>query len=331
MQLIFKLGKTPLLSIAEIYSVMQSKNIQFSVINADNNILYINLDSNIYPDILMKILGGTTEIFTVEDIITRDNAKKVKNINKVNIDNEKTAYGQIVAKQDIKEFEKKEINKPYTQGKGGMLPSKLAKIMLNLGITKDTEAIYDPYMGTGTILMEALIQGYKVIGSDINTDSVKGTRKNLLWTSEEFGVEDQSQLFLNDARSLPEQLLNRDENISIVTEPYLGSSWSKPVSKNVRNIKIINSIDKMIQSSIRSLTKILKNNQRLVIIIPSFKTKHDIIYLKARSMDYGNLRKISIIPENFLFESKKLGKLESFFYYREKAIVRREIFIFEKY
>lgn len=141
MQLIFKLGKTPLLSIAEIYSVMQSKNIQFSVINADNNILYINLDSNIYPDILMKILGGTTEIFTVEDIITRDNAKKVKNINKVNIDNEKTAYGQIVAKQDIKEFEKKEINKPYTQGKGGMLPSKLAKIMLNLGITKDTEAI----------------------------------------------------------------------------------------------------------------------------------------------------------------------------------------------
>jgi hypothetical protein len=38
MQLIFKLGKNPLLSIAEIYSLMQSKDIEFNTIKANNNI-----------------------------------------------------------------------------------------------------------------------------------------------------------------------------------------------------------------------------------------------------------------------------------------------------
>ena len=74
----------------------------------------------------------------------------------------------------------------------------------------------------------------------------------------------------------------------------------------------------------------LKNKERLVIMIPSFKTKHDIIYLKARDMEFGSLKKISIIPEDLIFNDKKVGDIKSFLYYREKAIVRREIFIFEK-
>jgi tRNA G10 N-methylase Trm11 len=250
---------------------------------------------------------------------------------KVNIDDLTFAYGMIVAKQDIKDFEKKEIEKPYVEGKNGMVPSKLAKIMVNLAIGKNTTTIYDPYCGTGSILIEALLQGYKVIGTDINPDVVTGCKENLKWVSKEYGIENRSEVFINNASSLAEQLVRMKENIAISTEPFLGKSWTKPVQKNVRNKKIIANVDKLIISSIRSTSKILKKNERLVIMIPSFKTKHDIIYLKAREMEFGNLRKITIIPEDLIFNDKKLGKVESFLYYREKAIVRREIFIFEKF
>ncbi len=331
MQLIFKLGKNPLLSIAEIYSLMESKNIKFEVIIANKQILFIKLQSVVYIDILIKILGGVVEIFQVESIVDKEDARRIKTSEKINIDNTQFAYGTNIVKQNIKDFERKELDKPYVEAKNGMLPSKLAKIMLNLAITQDTQTIYDPFCGTGTILIEALIQGYRVIGSDISKDAVLGTKKNLKWASEEYSIQNKSEVFVNNASSLAEQLRNKDENISIVTEPFLGKSWSKPVQKNVRNAKIIASVDKLIQSSIRSLSKILKNNQRLVIIIPSFKTKHDIIYLKAREMEFGNLKKISIIPSDFLFENKLVNKLDKFDYYREKAVVRREIFIFEKF
>ncbi len=331
MQLIFKLGKNPLLSIAEIYSLMQSKDIEFNTIKANNNIFFIKLKKPIYPDILIKILGGVIEIFRVDEIISYTDAKRVKPQFKVNIDDLTFAYGMIVAKQDIKDFEKKEIEKPYVEGKNGMVPSKLAKIMVNLAIGKNTTTIYDPYCGTGSILIEALLQGYKVIGTDINPDVVTGCKENLKWVSKEYGIENRSEVFINNASSLAEQLVRMKENIAISTEPFLGKSWTKPVQKNVRNKKIIANVDKLIISSIRSTSKILKKNERLVIMIPSFKTKHDIIYLKAREMEFGNLRKITIIPEDLIFNDKKLGKVESFLYYREKAIVRREIFIFEKF
>jgi len=331
MQLIFKLGKNPLLSIAEIYSLMQSKEIDFEVIKANNSIFFIKLKTPIYPDVLIKILGGVIEIFRVDEIIDYTEAKKVKPQFKVNIDDKTFAYGIILAKQDIKDFEKKEIEKPYVEGKNGMVPSKLAKIMVNLAIGKNTTTIYDPYCGTGSILIEALLQGYKVIGTDISPEVIEGCSKNLNWISKEYGVENRSEVFVNNASSLAEQLVRQNETIAISTEPFLGKSWTKPVQKNVRNKKIIASVDKLIISSIRSISKILKNNERLVIMIPSFKTKHDIIYLKAREMEFGNLKKITIIPEDLIFNDKKLGKVESFLYYREKAIVRREIFIFEKF
>ena len=330
MQLIFKLGKNPILSIAEIYSLMQSKNIEFEVIKANNSIFFIDIKSPIYADILIKILGGVIEIFRVEEIIDFKEAKKVKPKYKMNIDNQTFAYGTIIAKQDIKDFEKKEIQKPYVEGKGGMVPSKLAKIMVNLAVGPNTTSIYDPYCGTGSILIEALLQGYSVIGTDINPEVIEGCKKNLNWISKEYGVENRSELFVNNASSLAEQLVREKETIAISTEPYLGRSWSQPVQKNVRNAKIIAHVDKLIISSIRSLSKILKNKERLVIMIPSFKTKHDIIYLKARDMEFGNLKKISIIPEDLIFNDKKIGDIKSFLYYREKAIVRREIFIFEK-
>ncbi len=330
MNLIFFLGKFPLLSIAEIFSVLKSKNIKYSVKMADENYLYLNLKENIYPDILLKILGGTIKIFQVEEIAKREEIKRIKNKNKVNLNDQEYALGSIVASQDIKEYAHKEMDKPYAAPKTGMMPSKLAKILLNLSIGKKTNAIYDPFCGTGAILQEAMHQGYKVYGSDISKEAVDGTIKNLEWTKKEIGEKaPEFEIFIHNGKILPDRLKLSKDNIAIATEPYLGLPWKDRIPKNVRNMKEIMKVGDIIDSSIKSMSKILKKGERLVIIVPNFKVRHKIVNLESKTSEYPNLVRISLI-NNLMFGDKHIDEMKSFLYYREGTVVTREIFIFEK-
>jgi tRNA G10 N-methylase Trm11 len=59
----------------------------------------------------------------------------------------------------------------------GMLPPKLARMMINL--TKNNTAIYDPFCGLGTVLIEALHMGrIHILASDISEAMVSATEKN---------------------------------------------------------------------------------------------------------------------------------------------------------
>lgn len=332
MNLIFSLGKNPLLSIAEIFSVFESRNIKYSVILADENFLYLNIEKAVYPDILIKILGGTISIFRVDDIVPRQDARKIKRQFKINLYEDKTVLGETVAKQDINDFKRKEMEKPYINPKEGMLPAKLSKILVNLSITKETNTIYDPFCGSGSICIEAISQGYNVFASDISQIATEGTLGNLKWAKRTFSpdIDLKIEVFKHDAKGQPDRLMNKGLHIAIATEPYMGENWKKPIPKNVRNIKTIAKVDAIIQSSIKSMSRVLKEKERFVITIPTFRTKHDIIKLEAREKHFPGLLKISLLPKDLIFDGKKVDTIQSYLYNRDRSIVSREIFIFEK-
>jgi tRNA G10 N-methylase Trm11 len=81
-----------------------------------------------------------------------------------------------LAIQDIDDWSARDFGKPYRDPKKGMLPPKLARMMVNLSIgdrkPADT-ALLDPFCGTGTVLMEASMVGVtKVYGADLDRDAV---------------------------------------------------------------------------------------------------------------------------------------------------------------
>jgi len=105
------------------------------------------------------------------------------------------------------------------------LDPKLARCMVNLVRPKQSpgapelrssDIIFDPFCGTGGILIEAGLMGFKTIGIDIDEKMVEGCKKNL----EHYGVK-------NFNISVGDFFKTRKKGV-IVTDPPYGKSTSLP-------------------------------------------------------------------------------------------------------
>lgn len=163
--------------------------------------------------------------------------------------------GKTVAVQDFEDWGKRDYGKPCASSSIGMIPPKVARMMVNLS---QSNYILDPFCGTGTILMEALTIGLKAVGSDINPQQIEKTKKNLEW----LGYK--AELFCWDATRISEKIKNVD---AIVTEPDLGPR---------------DNLEKLYVDCFEDWGKVLKPGGRIVIALPFVKNVLD----KAQSMGY---------------------------------------------
>ncbi len=112
---------------------------------------------------------------------------------------------QTTAVQDIDAYAKRDFERPMRDAYVGMLPPKLAQIMLNLAVgqqildlssqsleeanSKNQDlrskiCMLDPFCGTGVVLQEALLMGYSAYGTDISEKMVDYSTKNLDWLTQ---------------------------------------------------------------------------------------------------------------------------------------------------
>ena len=87
--------------------------------------------------------------------------------------------------QDYRSFSDRDFGRPRRNAKNGMLPPKLARIMVNLSGANPSSVLHDPFVGSGTILQEAGLLGIQnLIGTDINSQNVSDAHDNLEWLQE---------------------------------------------------------------------------------------------------------------------------------------------------
>lgn len=111
--------------------------------------------------------------------------------------------GRTVAAQHVKAYTKRDMEKPVRDTTVGLLPPKLAQILLNFGsylakgekspnskvqIPKSPLTVFDPFCGTGVIPIEAMLRGDHVLASDLSEKAVKGTEKNVEWTRKTYAI-----------------------------------------------------------------------------------------------------------------------------------------------
>jgi len=131
--------------------------------------------------------------------------------------------GKTLAVQEFEEYEKRDYGRPSRDMLRGMLPPKLAKIMINLSGAPKDGVILDPFCGTGTILSEAIILGYKnIIGADNDAEAIKSAEENLNWLKNNFELPTNNcQVFICDAREISKKVGEKSID-AIIAEPYLG-------------------------------------------------------------------------------------------------------------
>ncbi|NCN06432.1 MAG: hypothetical protein GW946_01135, partial [Candidatus Pacebacteria bacterium] len=168
--------------------------------------------------------------------------------------------------QNIDDWTVRDRSKPYADRKKGMLPPKVARILLNINRSFDqaTErVVLDPFCGAGNILLENAMLKTKGIGIDIDKNAVAGTTDNLRWFSETYQQPHHQQVYPGDATHVPESIVQAVT--AIVTEPFLGRP--KPKAEQVPDI--FRGLYKLYLGAFKNWKKILPDGAPVTIVFPS--------------------------------------------------------------
>lgn len=260
------------------------------------------------------------------------------------VDKTKIYWGKTLAAQDFKAYELRDYGRPSRSMKTGMMPPKLAQVMINLSTTPPEEKILDPFCGTGVILQEALLMGYKAVGADKSKEAIAATRGNVEWLAEKLKEKsicllenaEYLQLFQADAKEIG-KVIPENSIGAIVTEGTLGPRYGRDLP-SVREIsRNFETLEKIYLPAFAEFKRILKNNGRIAITFPVYLKNQ----LAGRRFAFAPfLDKISNLGYNILspIENEKirnnplfsLSERGTMVYSRPDQIVGREIVIFGK-
>lgn len=227
----------------------------------------------------------------------------------------KFIYSYVVSCQNISLWQTLDYGISDIDPESGMLPPKLAQIMINLALPdkeKKDLTIYDPFCGTGRVILQTLFSGFNAFGSDNDKEKVTKTRNNVSWLMNNIKIKDNNflldrNLFSHDMRHSIPKINNID---AIVTEPYLGPSYKEMPQKD----EIIESFAKLsglYLDSFMNFRSILNKNSKVVFVFPQIK-----------SIDLLNQIIDKIIALGY-------HKIDNFVYQRKYQIVKRNIGVFK--
>lgn len=247
---------------------------------------------------------------------------------------DKIFMGKTLAVQDFELFGRRDVGRPYLDKRSGIIPTKLARIMINLsGVVEG--ALLDPFCGSGTIIQEAVALGIKkVTGADINSKAVGDTEKNLDWFFRNFPHYNQSsyniKLIQTDV-SVISQKIPENSIDTIVTEPFL----SPPIYQNP-DIKFISQqqmqLTDLYLKAFREFHKLLKKGASLIMIFPTFTTQNKIFFLEIfpKIMRLGFIQ-MNLFPGDVVTKYKlNLTARSTILYGGKTEFINREIVAFKK-
>ncbi|MCB9790159.1 hypothetical protein H6763_00640 [Candidatus Nomurabacteria bacterium] len=224
-----------------------------------------------------------------------------------------------LAVQDLEEFTLRDMEKPYTNIEMGVLPPKLARIMVNLAGLKPGSTIWDPFCGSGSIVIESLLLGYDVIGSDIDPEAVEGTQKNIEWLSKQYDLGDVRYKLLEQdvtkiSRWFQKTLRNTDIN-AVVFEPYMGPAVRREISLKYAN-ELLDGVNGLYKAILDVLGRIRKPGLRLVSVFPVYKSHKGWVTLRYSEVFPSRWKIFSVASEQ-----------EVLHWERSNSIIRRNLLV----
>lgn len=189
--------------------------------------------------------------------------------------NKEVFLGKTIAIQNINDYSKRDFDKPKRDMKVGMLPPKLSQILINLAGNPKT--IYDPFCGTGTILMEGLLMGKDVVGSDISDRMVEYSKENTKWLESEFNTKNSCKIFEKDARFITKKDLPEKID-AVITEGYLGQALESAPNQKLQET-IFRELANLHFNWLKAISQVTPKSCKIVMCVTAFRVANRIIHL----------------------------------------------------
>ena len=252
-----------------------------------------------------------------------------------------TIVAQNIAEQDIEAYARRDQARPKRDARVGMLPPKLAQIIVNLA-TADADpkhggVILDPFCGTGVILQEASLMGFDLYGSDLDPRMVDYTKQNLQWLQKNFQLPSCEP---NSPTMTPTQPAKVTSNSAgqdffhleqgdatdhkwspvpnfVASEAYLGRPFSaEPKAETLMEVR--QAVDTILRKFLKNLATQTKPGFRACIAVPAWSFKGQFNHLKTlASLEELGYTRVS-------FEHAETSEMV---YYRPGQVVARELVV----
>ncbi|MBL8159798.1 hypothetical protein JNJ66_05035 [Candidatus Saccharibacteria bacterium] len=252
-----------------------------------------------------------------------------------------TLIGRTLNCQYIEAYAARDYGRPKRDAFVGMLPPKLAQIMINLAAgpllrqrqTDEPEAaprLLDPFCGTGVVLQEALLMGLSAYGTDVSERMIDFSRTNLQWLPEQFpaaGIE------AEDVRLEPGDATTHQWQPPIncvAAETYLGQPMQQ-LPAPARFDRIVADVDELHRRFFVNLAAQLPAGTPLCVAVPAWRLTPAA---SAKAPGYEQFRHLPVIDElaslgynqtDFSYVARR-----DMLYFREDQVVARELLVLEK-
>ena len=233
-----------------------------------------------------------------------------KNERKIELIKVNNDWYKVIDVQDIDAYTKRDQARPARDAKVGMLPPKLAQILINLcGSLKAGSRILDPFCGTGVVLQEALLMGYVAYGTDLSERMVEYSERNL----KHFGFEGY-MVEVGDATSFRwSQPID-----AVACEGYLGKPFSRmSTDMELKEQKI--ECKSIVLGFLKNILSQIESDTPVTIAVPAWLRENGI-YERMDILD-----DINDMGYNVNNKSR-----EGLLYHRENQVVARDIIILRK-
>lgn len=235
--------------------------------------------------------------------------------------NGRVVVSESVGAQNITAYARRDQERPKRDAFVGMLPPKLAQIMINLATQKSEShtslRVLDPFCGTGVVLQEAALMGYSVYGTDIADKMIDFSHTNLEWLSRTHNLDVDATLHQGDAMDTKWS----SPIDAVVCESYLGQPFSAPPSPSKLD-QVRRNCDHIIGSFLKNISTQIEPGTPLCVAVPAWRSNDGrFSHLPLTSQ----LEQLGFTSYPF----KNIDK-DDLLYYREDQVVARELLVIVK-
>lgn len=222
-----------------------------------------------------------------------------------------------IGTQNITAYALRDQKRPKRDAFVGMLPPKLAQMMINLASGNQPKAksrLLDPFCGTGVVLQEAALMGYAVYGTDLADKMIDYSHANLEWLAQSHHLTVAATLHQGDAMTTT---WKQPVDV-VVCESYLGQPFSAPPSPS-KLTEVRGNCDHIISLFLKNIAPQLATDTPLCIAVPAWRghdgaLTHLPLINQLDKLGYQQIAFKNIKPSDLI-------------YYREDQVVARELLV----
>lgn len=260
-------------------------------------------------------------------------------------DGEQTLVGRVTNVQNIDAYRIRDRERPKRDTFVGMLPPKLAQVIVNLACgkpdlrpqTSDLRkpqktavaqpeisdlrsqiCILDPFCGTGVVLQEALLMGYDVYGSDISPKMIDYSKTNLDWLRDARPNHTFGEIRLETADATDH--IWRQPVSAVACEGYLGQplGGQNPSPEKLR--EIIHDCNTVMREFLKNIAPQLTAGTPLCIAMPAWSVNGTLHHLPVTE----ELKQLGFTRSTFTHTPTPLV------YRRDDQVTARELVVLTK-